>query len=142
MKTSQIGIDLIKFFEGEKLEAYKCPAGLWTIGVGSTFYEDRRSVMRGDKITKERSNELLKNTLIPFEKIVNSSAKIPLKQNEFDALVSHAFNCGKSENLYKLVNSKDPNLKEWWESHYITGGGKVLNGLINRRKAETKIYFL
>ena len=141
MKTSQTGRDLIKFFEGEKLKAYKCPAGLFTIGIGSTFYEDGSKVKLGDIITKERSAQLFTNTLIPFEKIVNAGAKRVLKQQEFDALVSHAFNCGKSETLYKLVNAKSPDLKAWWENHYITGAGIPLKGLVNRRKAETKLYF-
>ena len=70
MKITQIGIDLIRFFEGEKLTAYKCPANVFTIGIGSTFYEDGTKVKSGDVITKERSAELLLNTLIPFEAIV------------------------------------------------------------------------
>ena len=142
MKTSQIGIDLIKFFEGEKLTAYKCPAGIFTIGIGSTFYEDGSKIKQGDTITKERSAELLLKTLIPFEKIVNSSLKIVLKQNQFDALISHCFNCGKSNTLFKMVNENSPLLKIWWETHYVMGAGKILKGLQNRRKAETKIYFL
>lgn len=141
MKTSQIGIDLIKFFEGEKLKAYLCPAGIWTIGIGSTFYESGLKVKQGDYISKERSSELLLNTLIPFENIVNSSLKIKVSQNQFDALVSHDFNCGKSGTLYKLVNSKSTLLRDWWETHYITGNGIKLKGLQNRRKAETKLYF-
>lgn len=76
MRTSQIGKDLIKFFEGEKLTAYVCPAGVPTIGVGSTFYEDGAKVKIGDKITKERSAQLFTNTLKPFEQ------RIQLKKNE------------------------------------------------------------
>lgn len=142
MKTSQVGKDLIKFFEGEKLTAYLCTSGKPTIGIGSTFYEDGTKVKLGDKITKERSAQLFDNTLKKFEDIVNSSAKKRLSQNEFDALVSHAFNCGKSETLYKLVNGKSPELRTWWETHYILSNGKPSKGLINRRKAETKLYFM
>ena len=143
MKTSQIGIDLIKFFEGEKLTAYKCPAGIWTIGVGSTFYEDGSKVKQGDKITKERSTELLLNTLKPFEETVNYKIKVPIKQQQFDALVSHTFNTGGSETLFKLINggSTDKSIKDWFEKKYISANGKVLKGLQSRRKAEAKLYF-
>ena len=143
MKTSQAGIDLIKFFEGEKLNAYMCPAGVPTIGVGSTFYEDGKKVKIGDKITKERSIQLLINTLKPFEKQVDTKIKIDINQQQFDALVSHTFNTGGSETLFKLVNAKSSKeaIKHWFESRYITGGGKVLDGLIARRKAEAKLYF-
>lgn len=143
MKTSQIGIDLIKFFEGEKLKAYKCPAGVWTIGVGSTFYEDGSKVKQGDIVTKERSTELLLNTLKPFEEIVDRKITIDINQQQFDALVSHTFNTGGSDTLFKLVNQKatDKSIRLWFETKYITGGGVFLKGLVARRKAEAKLYF-
>lgn len=144
MKTSQIGLDLIKHFESEKLKAYKCPAGLWTIGIGSTFYEDGSKIKPGDKISKDRAKELFLNTLIPFENIVKTKIKVPLKQNQFDALVSHTFNTGGSDTLFRLINEK-ASLKDiefWWLNKYITAKGKVLKGLVARRKAELKIYKL
>ena len=143
MKITQIGIDLIRFFEGEKLTAYKCPANVWTIGVGSTFYEDGSKVKSGDVITKQRSSELLLNTLIPFEKIVNTKVTIEIEPQQFDALVSHTFNTGGSNTLFQLVNQKAPDaeIKAWFETRYIMGGGVVLAGLVKRRKAEAKLYF-
>ena len=143
MKITQIGIDLIRFFEGEKLTAYKCPANVFTIGYGSTFYEDGTKVKAGDVITKERSAELLLNTGIPFEAIVNTKVTVEIKPQQFDALVSHTFNTGGSNTLFRLVNQKAPDdeIRAWFETRYIMGGGVVLAGLVKRRKAEAKLYF-
>lgn len=142
MKTSQIGIDLIKFFEGFKSKPYLCPANVPTIGYGSTMYADGKKVKLSDSnVTELKAEELLKNTLATYENVVLKNIKIPLKQQEFDALVSHTYNTGGSQTLFKMVNEKNPLLKTWWETHYIMGGGKQLKGLVNRRLAETKIYF-
>ena len=142
MKTSQIGIDLIKFFEGFKSKPYLCPAKVPTIGYGSTMYADGTKVKLSDpNVTELKAEELLKNTLTTYENVVLKNIKVPLKQQEFDALVSHTYNTGGSQTLFKMVNEKNPLLKTWWETHYIMGGGKQLKGLVNRRLAETKIYF-
>ena len=142
MKTSQIGIDLIKFFEGFKSKPYLCPAKVPTIGYGSTMYADGTKVKLSDpNVTELKAEELLKNTLTTYENTVLKNVKVPLKQQEFDALVSHTYNTGGSQTLFKMVNEKNPLLKTWWETHYIMGGGKQLKGLVNRRLAETKIYF-
>lgn len=142
MKTSQIGIDLIKFFEGFKSKPYLCPAGIPTIGYGSTRNKNGIRVKLTDKpISEKEATELLQSTLIDYENIVMRKATRVLKQNEFDALVSFVYNCGVSQTLFKMINSQNPLLKDWWTSHYITGGGKKLKGLIERRKAEEKLYF-
>ena len=144
METSKIGIDLIKFFEGFKSKPYLCPAKIPTIGYGSTFYKNGKKVTLKDKpINEEEAEDLLKLILKSFELIVLKKIKVPLKQNQFDALVSHTYNTGGSDTLFYLVNSKakDVEIKKWFETKYITGGGKVLNGLVARRKAESKLYF-
>jgi lysozyme len=135
------GINLIKQFEGCKLKAYKCPAGINTIGFGNTYYEDGKKVQLGDVITQQRAEDLLKNLVVKYEAIVNKNVKIQLTQNQFDALVSFAWNCGTSETLFRLVNLKSTDLRNWWQTHYITGGGKTLKGLVNRRKAESDLFF-
>jgi len=86
----------------------------------------------------------LAKDLESFELLVIRKLKRTVKQNEFDALVTFVYNCGVSQTLFEMVNSKNPLLKAWWVSHYITGQGnpKPLNGLIARRKAEAKLYFL
>lgn len=142
MKTSEIGIDLIKFFEGFKSKPYLCPAGIPTIGYGTTIRKIGSRVKLTDRpISEKEATELLKSTLITYENIVIKKLKRPIKQNEFDALVSFVYNCGFSQTLFEMVNNQNPLLKEWWISHYITGGGKILKGLIERRKAEAKLYF-
>ena len=144
MKTSQIGINLIKHFEGFKAKPYLCPAKIPTIGYGATFYKDGKKVTLQDKpITEEGADELLKLILKSFESIVMRKIKIPLKQCQFDALVSHTYNTGGSDTLFKLVNQNAPDeqIRKWFTTKYITGGGKRLQGLVNRRNAEAKLYF-
>ena len=144
MKTSQIGINLIKHFEGFKDKPYLCPAKIPTIGYGATFYKDGKKVTLQDKpITEEGAEELLKLILKSFESIVMRKIKIPLKQCQFDALVSHTYNTGGSDTLFKLVNQNAPDeqIRKWFTTKYITGGGKRLQGLVNRRNAEAKLYF-
>ena len=143
MTTGQKGISLIKKWESCKLTAYKCEAGKWTIGFGNTFYEDGSKVKEGDKITQVRAESLFNNLLPKFEAIVNKKIKIKLNQNQFDALVSHTWNTGGSETLFNLVNANPTStaVRIWFETKYITAGGKELKGLINRRKEEANLYF-
>lgn len=142
MKTSQNGIDLIKKFEGCRLKAYKCPANVPTIGYGNTFYENGTKVKIGDNITQKQADDLLLNLLPEYEKTVLNNIKVPLNQNKFDALVSFCWNCGSSKTLFSMINSghSDMNIVNWWVSHYITGGGKELPGLIKRRKEEAVLF--
>lgn len=143
MTTGQKGIALIKKWESCRLTAYQCSAGKWTIGFGNTFYENGSKVKEGDKITKARAEELFKNLLPKFESIVNKKIKLSLNQNQFDALVSHTWNTGGSDTLFDLVNrkAKDSYIRDWFETKYITANGKVLKGLISRRKEEANLYF-
>jgi lysozyme len=142
MKTKSEGIKLIKFFEGCRLSAYKCPAGIPTIGYGNTFYKDGKKVAIGDKITQQQAEELLADLLPKYEAIVNKNVKVPVNQNQFDALVSFTWNTGGSQTLFKMINDKkDINtIAQWLKTHYTTGGGKVLQGLINRRNAEAELF--
>ena len=142
MKTSQVGIDLIKSFEGCKLTAYKCSAGVNTIGFGNTYYTNGNKVKIGDKITQEEANKLFLDLLPKYEKTVLNNIKVPLNQNQFDALVSFCWNCGSSKTLFSMINNKhsEMNIVNWLCSHYIMGGGKVLNGLVRRRKAEAVLF--
>jgi len=143
MITGQKGIALIKKWESCRLTAYQCSAGKWTIGFGNTFYENGSKVKEGDKITQARAEELFKNLLPKFESIVNKKIKLSLNQNQFDALVSHTWNTGGSDTLFDLVNrkAKDSYIRDWFETKYITANGKVLKGLVSRRKEEANLYF-
>lgn len=143
MRTSQAGIDFIKRFEGLVLHPYLCSAGKPTIGYGSTFYPDGRKVTAQDKsITKDEAEKLLIDTLKPFENKVNRLVTVPINQNQFDALVSHTFNTGGSDTLFRLINQKaDISLiEDWWTTRYITANKKLLPGLVRRRKEEFELY--
>lgn len=141
MKISEKGIEFIIKEEGEVLTAYKCPAGVWTIGVGHTGKDVKKSM----KITKEQSRGFLKTDIKRFEDIVNKSIKVPLKQYEFDALISFAFNVGEGafskSALVNKINSSAP-VKEIEEQfrRWIYGGGKILPVLQGRREREIKLY--
>ena len=138
--------DLVKEFEGCSLKAYKCPAGIWTIGYGNTQYENGKAVKEGDIITQERAEQLLEVILIKFVQQVGELVKSKVNQNQKDALTDFAYNCGvgnlRSSTLLKKVNA-DPNDKtiraefEKW----VRANGKVLNGLVKRRTAEANLYF-
>ena len=142
MKTSNKGIDLIKKYEGLRLKAYKCPAGVWTIGYGHTGAD----VAEGLEITEERADELLLSDIAQFENHVNSVVKSTIKQNQFDALVSFAFNLGglsiKNSTLLKRVNANpiDPAISDEF-AKWVNAGGKRLAGLVKRRAEEAELYF-
>ncbi len=138
MKTSKKGIALIKKYEGCRLEAYTDAVGVLTIGYGHT-----KGVKRGQKITEEDAEKLLKEDLAEFEKLVNLLVlnKYKFNQNEFDALVSFAFNLGGG-NLQKLTKNGKRNKGQIADAIplYNKAGGKVLSGLTKRRKEEQKLF--
>ena len=142
-KTGELGIELIKRFEGFRAEPYRCPANVPTIGYGATFYPGGPRVNMADKpITESAASDLLKSMLSNFELYVDSYCIDTITQNQFDALVSFCWNCGSSKTLFNMINEKfsEMNIVGFWTSHYIMGGGKVLNGLVRRRKAESVLF--
>jgi len=142
MKTGKSGRDLIMKWEGCKLSAYRCPANIWTIGYGNTFYKDGSKVKAGDKLLISEAIDLFDDLLPKYERIVNNKIKIKLEQNKFDALVSHTYNTGGSNTLFRLINEKasESDIKSWWLNRYITANGKKMNGLINRRIEEYDLF--
>lgn len=140
MKISQKGVDLIKSFEGLELKAYKDSVGVTTIGYGSTGSH----VSMGMTITKEQAEQLLKKDLERFEKGVSDIVKVPLNQNQFDALVSFSFNLGlgnlKSSTLLKKLNASDYTGASREFERWNRAVGKVLNGLTRRRIAERDLF--
>jgi len=140
MNISQKGIDLIKRFEGCRLTAYKCPAGILTIGYGHTGQD----VHTGKTITQEEAELLLKQDLRIHCNNVSKLVIVPLSQNQFDALVSFEYNIGygafKSSTLLKLLNEgKYINASEQF-ARWKYAGGKVLAGLVKRRQAEKDLF--
>lgn len=142
LNTSHKGIELIKAFEGCKLKSYKCPAGVWTIGFGNTYYLDGSKVLMGQKISQAEADMLLLKLLPKYEATVDRNIKVTVTQNQYDALVSFCWNCGSSETLFRLINQKssDELIYQFWTTHYIKGGGKVLAGLVRRRKTEADLF--
>jgi lysozyme len=143
MTTSQKGIDLIKKFEGLRLQAYKCPADVWTIGYGHTG----KDVTEGKRITQQQAELLLKADLAEFERTISRifpTADLP--QNKFDALVSFCYNVGtknfNNSTLRAMVKQSpvNPAIREQF-MRWIYVNGKVVSGLQNRRKAEADLYF-
>ena len=141
---NKIGLKLIAQFEGCYLQAYLCPANVWTIGIGTTIYPNGVKVKKGDKCTLEQAHEYLAHDMIEFEKTVNDSVKVPLSQNQFDALVSLAYNIGsgafKNSTLLKKLNAKDYAGAADQFLVWNKGGGKVLKGLVRRREAERALF--
>ena len=145
MKTSDNGLNLIEQLEGCKLTSYKCPAGVWTIGVGSTRYADGSAVKQGQTLlNKQSALDLLANTIAPFEHAVNAIG-VALNQNQFDALVSLCYNIGAhnlaSSTLVKLLKEKadkteiaDQFLR--WDK----ANGKPIAGLTYRRMIERTLF--
>ena len=139
-EISENGIKLIKNFEGCRLEAYKCPAGVWTIGYGHTGAE----VHAGLKITQEQANKYLKNDLLIHCNNVSRLVKKPLTQNQFDALVSFEYNVGygnfASSTMLKLLNQGKYSEAALQFSRWVYANKKVLAGLVKRRQAEKDLF--
>ncbi len=137
-KIGQAGLALIKQFEGCRLIAYQCSAGVWTIGYGHTA-----GVHKGMKITQAQADEYLKKDVAKFEKYINNPSYVPftdkLNQNQFDALVSFAFNLGQG-NVKKLCTGRTINQIPSAMQQYCKAAGKTLPGLQRRRKAEAALY--
>lgn len=137
-KIGESGLRLIKQFEGCRLTAYKCAAGVWTIGYGHTS-----SVKKGQTITQAQADEFLRKDLQKFENYVNNKAYVPvteqLNQNQFDALVSFAFNCGQG-GLKKLCKGRTIAQIAAAIPKYNKAAGKVSTGLTRRRAAEVELF--
>lgn len=139
MITGEKGLELIKQFEGLRLEAYLCPAGVWTIGYGHTA-----GVSAGDIITSEQADSYLRQDLAGAEKAVNHAVSVAINQNQFDALVSFTFNLGagnfQKSTLLKKMNSGDYQGAADQFLVWVKAGGKKLSGLVARRQAERALF--
>lgn len=140
MAVSERGVELVAKYEGWRLQAYKCPAGVWTIGYGHTA-----GVKPGDTLpSQEYAKKLLKEDLAKYAASVNNCVKkgliaFPLTQNQFDALTSFCYNCGAGS-LQKLVTGRSAAEVADKLPAYNKGGGKVLAGLVKRREEERALF--
>lgn len=139
MNLSRTGLELIKSFEGLRTKAYRCPAGVWTIGYGSTG----RHVREGQIITPERAEELLRGDLMRFEEAVRRYA-LPATQGQYDAMVGLAFNIGITAFARStLVRRHRAGDHEGAADEFLKwnkAGGRVRPGLVRRRAAERRLY--
>ena len=153
MQLSDHGYAIIKNFEGLRLAAYRDVAGVWTIGYGSTRYHDGKPVKPGDLLAGPvQADALFRNTLGQYETAVNRSVKVPLTQNQFDALVSFTYNLGTGalEESTLLVKLNEGNYTEaaahflaWDKITDPSSGRKVIcDTLVQRRKEESQLFLL
>lgn len=138
MKISNKGLALIKSFEGCHLEAYKCPAGVWTIGYGHT-----KGVYQGMKISQSQAESFLREDCNKFENnVMKFSSKYNWTQNEFDALVCFAFNIGSINKLTGTPSGSrtKQEIADAIRLYNKDATGKVLSGLVRRRQAEYELF--
>lgn len=146
MTLDTFGYKLIQQFEGLRLKAYQDSVGIWTIGYGNITYLDGSKVKKGDEITREQADLMFKNTANKFALEVSKLIDVCLTQNQFNALVSLAYNIGigafKGSTLLKKVNNNpnDESIADEFK-RWKYAGGKVIQGLLNRRIKESEVYF-
>lgn len=139
MKTSERMLGLIRFYEGFRPTAYKCPAGVWTMGYGHT-----KGVRAGDRCTHAQAMKWLKEDLKPIEDFLNASG-VQLTQQQFDALASFAFNVGiaalGASTLWRKVQADhaDETIPQEFKKWIYAGGG-ISKGLARRREREAAVY--
>jgi len=113
MTTSEKGLALIEHYEGIRSLAYRCPAGVWTIGIGTTIYPDGTPVKEGDRISYKQARDYLMHDLCKIEYQLDQMLTIRLLQHQFDALVSFAYNVGcnalRKSTLLRYVNARETN---------------------------------
>ncbi|MDR6628390.1 lysozyme [Acinetobacter lwoffii] len=144
MHVSPNGVDLICNFEGLRLSAYDDGVGVWTIGFGTTKYPNGIRVKKGDTCTLDQAKAYMQNDLKAFEQTANTAVKVPLNQNQFDALVSLAYNIGstafKNSTLVKRLNEGNYKAAANQFNVWVNAGGKRMQGLVNRRAAERTLF--
>lgn len=144
MRTNQAGVDLIKKYEGLELEAYLCPANVWTIGYGHTGPD----VHPGMEVTESEAEHLLRQDLNKFERAVERLVMVPMNPNEFAALVSLTYNIGEGNfsksSCLRYLNQGNrqeaANRIELWNKARVGGELTVLEGLVRRRAAEKALF--
>lgn len=145
MKISENGLNIIKKFEGLSLKPYKDVVGIPTIGYGNTYYADGKVVSLSDKpITEQQADEMLRFVVKNYENAVNRYVQVPITQNQFDALVSFAYNVGnenlRKSTLLKLLNAGKADEAALQFTRWNRAGGKIIKGLIRRRELEKQLF--
>ena len=162
MKINKEGLDLIKHFESLHdgdlktigLQPKMDPIGIWTEGYGRAMRDSKGNFIKGSVNkdlayknisihNEQEATNALTVDLTPREHVVAQNIKVSINENQFSALVSYVYNTGGSNTLYKLINSNasEKDIRNWFETKYITADGVPLKGLVLRRKAEADLYF-
>lgn len=144
-QISEEGLKLLVEFEGLKLDAYLCPAKIWTVGIGSTKYANGQPIKKGDKLTKEEAYKLFLDTSGSYTQCIKKYVIRPLKQNEFDALFCLCYNIGcgsfSKSSLVKFINGGQTIEKiRIGFLMWIKVSGVVSKGLMRRRLKEFNLY--
>ena len=144
MQITREGLELIKAHEGLRLKAYRCPAGVWTIGYGHTSAAGNPIVTPGMTIDKDEAERILRSDLTKFEAVVKKLVKVNLTPNQYSATVSFVYNVGETNfaksSVLKVINSKQFDLVPAKLALWNKGGGKVLPGLVRRRAEEGALF--
>ena len=146
MKVSNASIQLIKHHEGVRYKPYRCPAGLWTVGVGHLIGDGKSLPSEWNRtFTQAEVNGILAKDLRRFELGVSKMLpNVPLRQHEFDALVSFCFNlglgCFQRSTIRQALLRGDKEAAMESLVKYCRAGGKILKGLQNRRLDERKLF--
>ena len=144
MVVSLFGVDIICGFEGKRLAAYDDGVGVWTIGFGTTVYPNGIKVKKGDTCTEAQAKTYMAHDLKKFEATVNKAVTVQLNQNQFDALVSLAYNIGTNafskSTLVKKLNANDIRGAADQFDVWVNAGGKRMQGLVNRRAKEKEVF--
>lgn len=151
MKTNDAGIAIIKRWEGFRPKPYLCPAGIPTIGYGTTVYPNGRKVTLQDKaITEQVADQYLRIYIQRLELQIAAALLVTLSDNRFSALVSFAYNVGigalRKSTLLKVINAAPgaPGIRDEfmkWTKATVNGKKVVLPGLVSRRRDEADLYF-
>lgn len=139
MKISSEGIELIKKFEGCETTAYQDSVGVWTIGFGHT-----KGVQEGQSCSMQDAETMLSEEMDEYEGYINSMVDVDLNQNEFDSLVAWVYNLGptnlRESTLLKILNAGDKDGIPEQINRWNRAGGKILQGLVRRREAESLMF--
>lgn len=148
MKIDKAGEDFIIRWERMVLSSYKCPAGIWTIGVGMTRYPDGNEVKPTDAISRTEAQDMFREMLIYYEGLVNDAIEIELTQNQFNALVSLCWNIESpfktKSGLVTQINSHNfayvPQELAKWNKIFVDGHWIASEGLAARRFEEAALF--
>ena len=144
MRISDRGIGLIRRFEGFSSTPYQCSAGVWTVGYGTTRISGKPVNKYMEPISRQYAEELLMDDLQEFQEAIDRLVRVPLEQNQYDALLSLVYNIGigafSKSTLLKKLNKGKYDQVPYELARWNKAGGKVLNGLVRRRAAEAELW--